>query len=324
MRRRELLLLLATGMMGARPVGAQQKLMPVVGFLGTSSENAGFLDPFRHGLSEIGYVEGNNVAMEYRVAYFHYDQFPALAADLVRRKVDVIVTANGTTPALAAKNATSTIPIVFTSVSDPVGMGLVASLARPGGNVTGFSNIAASLGPKQMELISELVPQVDAIAVLVNPNNPSAELLIRDTQLAAHEKGLKLVVLNAGTAEEIDAAFASLVQLQVGALVVDPDGFFNSRREQLLGLASRNAVPTVYPRRQYIAAGGLISYGAVETAIPRQAGVYTGRILKGVKPADLPVQQPTRFELVVNLNTAKALGLTVPPSILARADEVIE
>ena len=262
--------------------------------------------------------------MEYRVAYFHYDQFPALVAELIRRKVDVIVTTNGTTPALAAKNATSTIPIVFTFVSDPVGIGLVASLARPGGNVTGFSNIAVGLAPKQMELISEVVPQVDAIAVLVNPTNPAAELLIRDTQLAAHEKGLKLTVLKASAAEEIDAAFDSLVQLQVGALVVDPDGFFNSRRAQLLALASRHAVPTVYPRRHYVAAGGLISYGAVETAIPRQAGVYTGRILKGARPADLPVQQPTKFELVINLRTAQALGLTIPPLILARADEVIE
>jgi putative tryptophan/tyrosine transport system substrate-binding protein len=196
MRRRELLLM-ATSIIAARAVRAEQKSMPVIGFLGTSPQNAGFLDPFRQGLSEIGYVEGNNVAMEYREAHFHYDQLPALAADLVKRKVDVLVTANGTTPALAAKNATSTIPIVFTFVSDPVGIGLVASLARPGGNVTGFSNIAASLGPKQMQLISELVPQADAIAVLVNPNNSAAELLIRDTQLAAHEKGLKLVVLKA-------------------------------------------------------------------------------------------------------------------------------
>ena len=324
MHRRRLIALLGGAIALPCVAAEQQKAMPVIGFLGTSSENAGFLHPFREGLSEIGYVEGDNVAMEYRVAYFHYDQFPALVAELIRRKVDVIVTTNGTTPALAAKNATSTIPIVFTFVSDPVGIGLVASLARPGGNVTGFSNIAVGLAPKQMELISEVVPQVDAIAVLVNPTNPAAELLIRDTQSAAQEKGLKLTVLKASTAEEIDAAFASLVQLQVGALVVDPDGFFNSRRAQLLALTSRHAVPTVYPRRRYVAAGGLISYGAVETAIPRQAGVYTGRILKGARPADLPVQQPTKFELVINLRTAQALGLTIPPLVLARADEVIE
>ena len=253
MHRRRLIALLGGAIALPCVAAEQQKAMPVIGFLGTSSENAGFLHPFREGLSEIGYVEGDNVAMEYRVAYFHYDQFPALVAELIRRKVDVIVTTNGTTPALAAKNATSTIPIVFTFVSDPVGIGLVASLARPGGNVTGFSNIAVGLAPKQMELISEVVPQVDAIAVLVNPTNPAAELLIRDTQSAAQEKGLKLTVLKASTAEEIDAAFASIVQLQVGALVVDPDGFFNSRRAQLLALASRHAVPTVYPRRQYVA-----------------------------------------------------------------------
>jgi len=193
MHRRRLIALLGGAIALPCVAAEQQKAMPVIGFLGTSSENAGFLHPFREGLSEIGYVEGDNVAMEYRVAYFHYDQFPALVAELIRRKVDVIVTTNGTTPALAAKNATSTIPIVFTFVSDPVGIGLVASLARPGGNVTGFSNIAVSLGPKQMELISELVPQADAIAVLVNPNNPASELLIRDTQLASHEKGLKLL-----------------------------------------------------------------------------------------------------------------------------------
>ena len=282
------------------------------------------MDPFRQGLSETGYVEGNNVAMEFRVAHFHYDQLPVLAADLVRRKVDVIVTLNGTTTALAAKNATSTIPIIFTSVSDPIEVGLVANLARPGGNATGFSNIAAGLGPKQMELISELVPHVNVIAALVNPNNPAAELLIRGAQLAAGAAGLKLAVLKASTEEEIDAAFASLVRLRAGALVVDADGFFANRREQIVALASRHAVPAVYPRRQFVAAGGLISYGAVATAVPQQAGIYTGRILKGTKPADLPVQQPTNFELVVNLKTAKALGLEIPPIVLARADEVIE
>jgi putative ABC transport system substrate-binding protein len=300
---------------------AQQKAMPVIGFLGALRED---VDSFRQGLSETGYVEGNNVAMEFRAAHFHYDQLPVLAADLVRRRVDVIVTTNGTTTALAAKNATSTIPIIFTYVSDPVGVGLVASLARPGGNATGFSNIAAGLGPKQMELISELVPHVNVIAVLVNPNNPAGELLIRDAQLAAGAAGLKLAVLKASTEDEIDAAFTSLVQLRAGALVVDPDGFFTNRREQIVALASRHAVPAVYPRRQFVAAGGLISYGSVETAVLQQAGIYTGRILKGEKPADLPVQQPTKFELVINLKTAKTLGLSIPQPLLARADEVIE
>ena len=323
MRRREVLLLLGGAIATVPIVHAQQKATPVIGFLGALPGEA-FVDPFRHGLSETGYVEGINVAMEFRAAHFHYDQLPALAADLVTRRVDVIVTASGTTTALAAKNATSTIPIVFTYVSDPVGVGLVASLARPGGNATGFSNIAAGLAPKQIELISELVPQVNLIALLVNPNNPGAELLIQGAQLAAGAKGLKLAVLNASTDVEIDAAFTSLVQLRVGALIVDPDAFFNSRRGQLLALASRHAVPTVYPRRQYVVAGGLISYGAVDTAEPRQAGIYTGRILKGTKPADLPVQQPTNFDLVVNLKTAKALGLEIPPIVLARADEVIE
>jgi putative ABC transport system substrate-binding protein len=236
----------------------------------------------------------------------------------------VIVTIGGTPPALAAKSATSAIPIVFTGVSDPVGIGLVASLARPGGNLTGFSNIAAGLTPKLLELLSEMVPQAGVIALLVNPNNPMAEPMIRDVQEAGRAKGVKLAVLKAGTEGEIDAAFASLVQQQAGALVVDPDSLFNAQREQLVALASRHAVPAIYEGRSFAAVAGLISYGTSLTGIYRQAGVYAGRILKGEKPADLPVQQPTRFELVVNLNTAKALGLTVPPSILARADEVVE
>jgi len=326
MKRRELILLLGGALTAARGLRAQQKAMPVIGYIASGSPglSAPSVTAFRQGLSETGYVEGNNVAMEFRVAHFHYDQLPVLAADLVRRKVDVIVTLNGTTTALAAKNATSTIPIIFTSVSDPIEVGLVANLARPGGNATGFSNIAAGLGPKQMELISELVPHVNVIAALVNPNNPAAELLIRGAQLAAGAAGLKLAVLKASTEEEIDAAFASLVRLRAGALVVDADGFFANRREQIVALASRHAVPAVYPRRQFVATGGLISYGAVATAVPQQAGIYTGRILKGTKPADLPVQQPTNFELVVNLKTAKALGLEIPPIVLARADEVIE
>jgi putative tryptophan/tyrosine transport system substrate-binding protein len=322
--RRELLLLLAGATTVPRALHSQQNTMPLIGFLGVTREATWFMDPFRQGLRETGYIDGNNVAMEYRVAQFQYDRLPTLAADLVSRKVDLIVTTNGTPAALAAKSATSTIPIVFTYVSDPVGMGLVASLARPGGNLTGFSNIAAELTLKEVELICQLVPQASVIALLVNQNSANAPNVIGHAQEAARAKGVQLAVFNAGTEREVDAAFASLVQLQAGALVVDPDGFFNSRRQQLLALAARHAVPTVYPRRHFVAAGGLISYGPVETAIPRQAGIYAGRILKGARPADLPVQQPTEFELVINLTTAKGLGLTIPPMILARADEVIE
>jgi putative tryptophan/tyrosine transport system substrate-binding protein len=326
-RRRELiLLLLGSAITTPSALCAQQEPMPVIGFLGSTSPgpNAPFVAAFRQGLKDAGYVEGQNVAIEFRWAENRFDRLPALAADLVGRKVDVIVTNGGTPVALAAKNATSTIPIVFTSVSDPVGIGLVASLARPGANLTGFSNIAAGLTPKLLELLSETVPQAGVIALLVNPNNPTAEPMIRDVEEAARAKGVKLAVLKAGTESEIDAAFASLVELQVGALVVDPDGFLLSRQEQLVALASHHAVPAIYAHRQFVAAGGLISYGIDDTATSRQAGIYAGRILKGAKPSDLPVQQPTKFELVVNLKTAKALGLTVPPSILARADEVIE
>jgi putative tryptophan/tyrosine transport system substrate-binding protein len=323
--RRQLMALLGgAALIAASRLSAQQKAMPVIGFLSvTSPPLAPYLAAFRQGLSETGYREGQNVTIEYRWAEWHYDRPPALAADLVSRKVDVIVTYGGTLPTLAAKGATSTIPIVFSGVGDPVGIGLVASLARPGGNLTGFSNMALELMPKLLELISELVPQAAAIALLVYPNNPYAEPLIRIVQEAARAKGVNLFVLKAGNEGEIDAAFASLVQLQAGALVVDPV-FFGSRVEQLVALASRHVVPAIYAHRPFVARGGLISYGIDETAVFRQVGIYAGRILKGIKPADLPVQQPTKFELVVNLKTAQALGLTVPPSILARADEVIE
>jgi len=263
------------------------------------------------------------VAIEYRWAEGRYDRLPALAADLVHRKVDVIVTV-GTPSALAAKSATSTIPIVFSVGSNPVELGFVASLARPGGNLTGVSILVGELMPKRLELLSELAPQAGVIALLVNPNNAISERIMGDVQEAAHAKGVQLHIMKAGTESEIDAAFATLGQLHIGALLVGTDGFFRSRREQLVALASRHAIPAIYESRQFAAAGGLISYGPSLTALNRQVGIYVGKILKGAKPADLPVHQPTTFELVVNLNTAKALGLAVPPSILARADEVID
>jgi putative ABC transport system substrate-binding protein len=308
----------------ARALRAQQKAMPVIGYLGSDSPGpaAPYLAAFHQGLSETGYVGGQNVAIEYRWAEGSYDRLPGLAADLVGRKVDVIQ-AGGTPSALAAKSATSTIPVVFI-VGDAVAAGLVPSLARPGGNLTGVSLLTFELMAKRLELLSELVPQASVIALLVNANSAMAERIMRDVQEAARAKGVQLHILKAGTEDEIDAAFATLVQLHAGALLVGTDPFFNSRREQLAALASRHAVPAIYEWREFAEAGGLISYGPSLPAANRQVGIYVGRILNGAKPADLPVQQPTTFELVVNLNTAKALGLTVPPLILARADEVIE
>jgi putative tryptophan/tyrosine transport system substrate-binding protein len=324
MRRRELMVLLGGAMTAARALRAQQKAMPVLGFLSSASPGpyAPFVAAFRQGLSDTGYVEGRNLTIEYRWAEGSYDRLPALAADLVGRKVDLIM-ASTPPSALAAKSATSTIPIVFRGGSDPVGDGLVASLARPGGNLTGVS-LDDDLTAKRLELLSELVPQARVVALLVNPNNANAEPQIRDVQEAARVKGLQLAILKAGTESEIDAAFPSLVRLGAGALVVGADPFFTERREQLVALASHHAVPAIYPVREIAAAGGLISYGASLPAVFRQLGTYAGKILKGAKPAELPVEQPTTFELVVNLKTADALGLTVPPSILARADEVIE
>jgi ABC-type uncharacterized transport system substrate-binding protein len=327
-RRRELILLLGGAMTAARGLYAQQKAIPVIGFLSSAGEpKPGPAAPnpaaFRQGLSETGYVEGQNVVIEYRGAEGRYDRLPALAADLVGHKVDVIAVFSAPS-ALAAKNATSTIPIVFLSPDDPVKLGLVASLARPGGNLTGVSRMAVELMPKQLELLSELVPQARVIALLVNPNNENTEPMIRNAQEAASAKGVQLHILKAGTESEVDAAFATLVQLRAGALLFEADPFFNTRRDQLVALASHHAVPAIYPWREFAVASGLVSYGSSLTGAWRLAGIYTGKILKGAKTADLPVQQPTTFELVINLKTAKALGLTVPPSILARADEVIE
>jgi len=323
MNRRDLVLLVAGAMIAPRALQAQQKPVPVIGFLSGASPapSAPYLAAFLQGLSESGYVEGQNVTIEYRWAEGRYDRLPALAAELVIRKVEVIAALGGTPPALAAKNATATIPIVF-GAGDPVGLGLVASLARPGGNLTGTSGLELELAPKLVELMSELVPSARIIALLVTSNNPVAEhIIIQNAQQAASAKGLELQILKASTEGEIDAAF---VELQAGGLIVQADPLFNSRREQLVGLASRRAMPAISAWREFAEAGGLISYGASRTGGWHKIGTYVGKILNGAKPADLPVEQPTRFDLVVNLKTAKALGLTVPPSILARATEVIE
>jgi putative tryptophan/tyrosine transport system substrate-binding protein len=326
LNRRDLLILGGSVVAWPRATRAQQKTMPVIGFLGSTSPGAFApnVAAFHRGLSEAGYVEGQNVAIEYRWAEGNFDRLPALAADLVARKVDVIVSGGGGIGTFAAKSATSTIPIVFAVGGDPVELGLIASLARPGGNLTGVSIITVELMPKRFELLSELVPQARLIALLANPNSPSAERTTRVVEEAARAKGLRLHILKANNESEIDAAFSTVVQLQASALVVGADAFFNSRREQLVALAARHAIPAIYEWREFAASGGLISYGASLAASHRQAGIYAGKILKGAKPADLPVEQPTKFELVINLKTAKAIGLTVPQSLLARADEVIE
>jgi len=328
MRRREFLGIVG-GITVAWPLAArsQQTAMPTIGYLGSETPElwAGRLRAFRQGLSETGYVEGRNVAIEYRWAEGKNDRLAALAADLVRRQVTVL-TAPGSTPAaLAAKAATATIPIVFYVGGDPIALGLVASLARPSGNLTGICNLSLELGSKQLELLHELVPTATTIALLINPTDPAlAETQLRDMQAAARTRGLQVHVLRASTERDFETAFASLAQLQVGGLVIGTNTFFNSRNEQLAVLALRHRVSAIHQFREFAAAGGLMSYGGNLTEFHRLAGVYTGRILKGDKPADLPVQQSSKVELVVNLKSAKALGITVPPTLLARADEVIE
>jgi putative tryptophan/tyrosine transport system substrate-binding protein len=325
MKRRNLITVLAGAVAYPLLAGAQQKAMPVIGYLnGTTPEaNAPQLAAFRQGLSETGWVEGQNLKIEYRWAEFHYDRLPGLAADLVSHKVDVIAACGGADEAFVAKDATSTIPTVFNTGADPVETGLVASLARPGGNRTGVTLLTQLLWQKRVELIAELVPQTRVIGLLVNPNRAQVGRVIDSTQQAVDAKGLQLEILKAGTEAEIDAAFATAVQRQIGAVVVS-DPLFDSLAKQVAAAAARHAVPAIYIQRKYVADGGLISYGAIITTAYQQVGTYVGKILNGGSPADLPVQQSTRFELVINLETAKALGLTVPPPILARADEVIE
>ena len=326
MRRRDFIKVIA-GSAAGWPLAAraQQPAMPVVGFLGGESPDlfAGRLRAFRQGLDEAGFVESRNVAIEYRWARGEYDRLPVLAADLVHQSVTVMV-ATQTPALLAAKAATTTIPIVFLTGSDPVEVGLVASLNRPGGNMTGVSNLTVETGAKQMELLHELVPAATLIALLVNPANPIlADTLSRDLQTAARAMRQQILVVSASTESDIDAAFATLVEQKVGALVVGNDPFFNARPNQLLALAARHAVPAIYPYREFAAAGGLMSYGSNLADTYRLVGVYTGRILNGEKPANLPIQQ-TKVEFVINLRTAKALGLTFPITLLGRADEVIE
>jgi ABC-type uncharacterized transport system substrate-binding protein len=308
-------------------VRAQQTAIPMIGFLG--SETAALwkdrLAAFREGLADAGFVEGRTIAIEYRWAEGHNDRLPMLAADLVQRQISALVALGGTGSALAAKAATTNIPIVFRIAIDPVEAKLVASLNRPGGNVTGVTTMGADLGPKQLELLHELSPASSVVALLSNPTNPSiTQVQLRDVPEAALKLGLKLHLLNASVESQFEAAFASMKELRVSGLVIGADTFLNARSEQLAALAARHAIPTISPYREFTSAGGLMSYGASIAGASRQAGRYVGRVLKGEKPADLPIQQPTLFEFIINAKAAKALGLSVSPALLSRADEVIE
>jgi len=327
-KRREFITLLG-GAAAAWPLevrAAQQPTIPIVGYLHSDSPQTvvGLLAAFREGLRETGYVEGQNVAIEYRWAENDLSRIPELVADLVHRRVAVIATPGGSAATLAAKAATTTIPIVFSLGLDPVQLGLVESLSRPGGNITGVNSMSNELVAKRLGLSHELLPTATRLGVLVNPQNPTTESLKKDVEAAATAIGPQIEFFTASTEAEIDTAFASLVQRRTDALVVHPDNLFINRRVQLITLAARHAVPVIYPLRPDAEAGGLMSYGTKLADAHRQAGVYTGRILKGAKPADLPVVQPTKFEFIINLQTAKTIGLTVPPTLLALADEVIE
>ena len=323
-RRRKFLATLGGAVSWPLAARAQQPAMPVIGFLNGASADGYAISAraFRQGLKDTGYVEGENVAIEYRWAEGQYDRLPAMAADLVRRKVDVI--AANSAAMLPARAATTTIPIVFVTSLDPVQLGLVASLSRPGGNVTGVTSLNVEVGPKRLELLHELVPAVNVIGLLVNPNNANAQTLSRDLQVAARKLGLQLHVLHAGNERDFDGVFVDLVQLRAGALVIGTDAFLTSHSERLAALALRHAMPAIYQYPEFTAAGGLMSYGGSIKETFRTVGVYTGRILKGEKPTDLPVQQITKVELIINLKTAKALGITVPLPLSGRADEVIE
>jgi ABC-type uncharacterized transport system substrate-binding protein len=324
LKRRELMTLFGGAAAWPLAARAQQPALPVIGFMNVSTSERNPLGAaFRQGVSETGYIEGQNVTIDYRWAEGHHDRLPGLAADLVRRQVTVIA-ATGTPAALAAKAATAVIPIVFETAGDPIKLGLVARLNRPGSNITGVTQLSSELVPKRLGLLHDLMPTATVIGLLVNPTDPRAETQTRDMQEAAHALGLQIHVLNASTEGEINKAFAILPQLRAGALLVGTSDFFRRRAEQLAALAARQGVPTIYQYREFAAAGGLISYGTSLTDAYRLAGIDTGRVLKGEKPADLPVVRPTKFELVINLKTANALGLTIPPGVLAIADEVIE